>query len=433
MGNDDLSCTGRDILTSLTFPSQGQQQKPLRSPKGGLPDKTRSSPLRSFSPGDSKTNVPVLVTEKSLTTTSDGVPFHLQLSEALWIRDDEWRRVAVSKNRGTWHKIDTTYVVVGDCKFTPPEIEIVPQTTPADPKWFELWLRCTAPPTYLSKGQIIAQAIPSLPERVCPEGECKTCHPQVSTVMNITHDRPVEVCKLRVGEETTTIKGLLDTGADVTVIPEHLWPSRWPLQTVVEQVEGVGGLQLAKQSKNMVQIKGSKGQLANVKPFVLKYKAPLWGRDVLTQWGATIGFPDPPQSFWAAATEQRPTQKLNWKTDSPVWVEQWPLSKEKLKALNELVEEQLQKGHIEETTSPWNTPVFVIQKSDKTRWRLLQDLRQINDVMEDMGSLQPGMPSPAMLPQNYNLAVIDIKDCFFQIPLHPDDAPRFAFSVPNIK
>ncbi|TRZ19392.1 hypothetical protein HGM15179_007720 [Zosterops borbonicus] len=42
------------------------------------------------------------------------------------------------------------------------------------------------------------------------------------------------------------------------------------------------------------------------------------------------------------------------------------------------------------------------------------------------------MPSPTMLPKNWNLAIIDIKDCFFNIPLHPDDAPRFAFSVPNI-
>ncbi|NXA57953.1 POK19 protein, partial [Mohoua ochrocephala] len=30
------------------------------------------------------------------------------------------------------------------------------------------------------------------------------------------------------------------------------------------------------------------------------------------------------------------------------------------------------------------------------------------------------------------IAVLDIKDCFFQIPLHPEDAPRFAFSVPAI-
>ncbi|RMC21937.1 hypothetical protein DUI87_02808 [Hirundo rustica rustica] len=37
-----------------------------------------------------------------------------------------------------------------------------------------------------------------------------------------------------------------------------------------------------------------------------------------------------------------------------------------------------------------------------------------------------------MVPQNWNLAIIDIKDCFFQIPLHPDNAPRFAFSVPTL-
>ncbi|RMC20916.1 hypothetical protein DUI87_01769 [Hirundo rustica rustica] len=120
----------------------------------------------------------------------------------------------------------------------------------------------------------------------------------------------------------------------------------------------------------------------------------------MAQWGVTIDIPDPSQDFWAVAAEERPTCKLNWKTDAPVWVEQWPLSKQKLKALEELVEEQLAKGHIVETTSPWNSPVFIIQKLGKDKWRLLQDLRQINNVIEDMGSLQPGMPTPTMLPQN---------------------------------
>ena len=90
------------------------------------------------------------------------------------------------------------------------------------------------------------------------------------------------------------------------------------------------------------------------------------------------------------------------------------------------------KGHIEETTSPWNSLVFVIEKPGKDKWRLLHDFREINKIIADMGSLQPGMPSPTMLPQNWKLAVLDIKDCFFQIPLHPEDAPRFAFSVPTI-
>ncbi|KFO55446.1 hypothetical protein N302_03542, partial [Corvus brachyrhynchos] len=100
-----------------------------------------------------------------------------------------------------------------------------------------------------------------------------------------------------------------------------------------------------------------------------------------------------------------------------------------------LVEEQLRKGNIEPSNSPWNSPVFVIKKPGKDQWPLLQDLRKINAVIEDMGPLQPGMPSPSMLPRQWKLAVIDIKDCFFQIPLHPDDAtnaPRFAFSVPSL-
>ncbi|NXG99692.1 POK18 protein, partial [Loxia leucoptera] len=94
--------------------------------------------------------------------------------------------------------------------------------------------------------------------------------------------------------------------------------------------------------------------------------------------------------------------------------------------------EQLLKGHLEETMSPWNSPVFVIKKPNKDKWRLLTDLRKINELIIDMGPLQPGMPSPAMLPRDWELAVIDIKDCFFQIPLHPDDALRFAFTVPSI-
>ncbi|XP_055554231.1 uncharacterized protein LOC129734621 [Falco cherrug] len=37
-----------------------------------------------------------------------------------------------------------------------------------------------------------------------------------------------------------------------------------------------------------------------------------------------------------------------------------------------------------------------------------------------------------MIPRHWHLTVIDLKDCFFSIPLHPDDAPKFAFSIPNV-
>ena len=81
-----------------------------------------------------------------------------------------------------------------------------------------------------------------------------------------------------------------------------------------------------------------------------------------------------------------------WKDNLPVWVEQWPLSKEKLEAATKLVQEQLQLGHIEPSNSPWNTPIFVIKKKSG-KWRLLQDLRAVNNTMKTMGALQPAWPS----------------------------------------
>ena len=113
-----------------------------------------------------------------------------------------------------------------------------------------------------------------------------------------------------------------------------------------------------------------------------------------------------------------------------MWVEQWPLPKEKLLAAKTLIFEQLELGNIEPSNSPWNTPIFVIKKKSG-KWRLLQDLRAINATMEDMRALQPGLPSPAAIPEGHNVIIIDLQDCFFTIPLNTEDKRRFAFSLPS--
>lgn len=123
--------------------------------------------------------------------------------------------------------------------------------------------------------------------------------------------------------------------------------------------------------------------------------------------------------------------KIIWKSDDPVWMDQLPLTKEKLMAAKELVQEQLALGHIEPSTSPWNSPIFVIRKKSE-KWRLLQDLRAVNKTMHPMGALQPGLPNPMTIPSKYLKIIIDLKDCFYTIRLHPVDCPRFAFSVPSI-
>ncbi|OWK52176.1 envelope glycoprotein [Lonchura striata] len=47
---------------------------------------------------------------------------------------------------------------------------------------------------------------------------------------------------------------------------------------------------------------------------------------------------------------------------------------------------------------PLEYTFFIIKKPGKDKWCLLQDLRRVNNVIKDMGPLQPGLPSPSMPP-----------------------------------
>ncbi|RMC20846.1 hypothetical protein DUI87_01699 [Hirundo rustica rustica] len=90
------------------------------------------------------------------------IDLRLQLTEGLHLKDDDWNFVSVDNSeQGTWPRVKGKHIVVGDCKHTPKEIEILPGTLDNNPGKFVLWLRCTHPPTFLPKGQIVAQIIPT--------------------------------------------------------------------------------------------------------------------------------------------------------------------------------------------------------------------------------------------------------------------------------
>jgi hypothetical protein len=52
--------------------------------------------------------------------------------------------------------------------------------------------------------------------------------------------------------------------------------------------------------------------------------------------------------------------------------------------------------------------------------------------MVPMGALQPGLLSPVATPKGYYKIVVDLKDCFFTIPLHPDSL-YVAQSIPLLE
>ena len=69
-----------------------------------------------------------------------------------------------------------------------------------------------------------------------------------------------------------------------------------------------------------------------------------------------------------------------------------------------LVQKQLEAQHIEESTSPWNSPI----KKKSAKWRMLTDLRIMNRVIQLMAQLQPGIPLQSLLPKSWPVIVIDL-------------------------
>jgi hypothetical protein len=65
---------------------------------------------------------------------------------------------------------------------------------------------------------------------------------------------------------------------------------------------------------------------------------------------------------------------LKWLINEPIWVDQWPLSGQKLQQSHILVKQQIKAGHVESLNSPWNSLIFVIEKKTKEKYRLINDL-----------------------------------------------------------
>lgn len=96
--------------------------------------------------------------------------------------------------------------------------------------------------------------------------------------------------------------GLLDTGADVSVISQRYWPSRWPVQPAMTSSPGIGQTPSihpsALQSTQVLTRRdaggGGGGKPGAFQPYVLPFlPRHLWGRDVLKNMGVFLSSPNP--------------------------------------------------------------------------------------------------------------------------------------------
>lgn len=94
----------------------------------------------------------------------------------------------------------------------------------------------------------------------------------------------------------------------------------------------------------------------------------------------------------------------------------------------QLVQEQLKAGHIETSSFPQNSPIFVIKKKSG-KWRILQDLWTFSETMELIRGITTWFTYTSCHSKN-TYKIIDLKDCFDTIPLHSHDCKSFALNVP---
>lgn len=62
--------------------------------------------------------------------------------------------------------------------------------------------------------------------------------------------------------------GLLDTGADVSVLTADQWPMHWPKQSSITQLGGIGQSQCPEQSSDELTWKDEEGHEETFKPYI---------------------------------------------------------------------------------------------------------------------------------------------------------------------
>lgn len=95
----------------------------------------------------------------------------------------------------------------------------------------------------------------------------------------LLNDRPT----LTLWVSGKSIRGLLDTGADKSIIAEKDWPNAWPTDVAEQTLQGLGFASFPKKSATLLSWRDDEGHTGHFAPFVLPLPISLWGRDVLTE------------------------------------------------------------------------------------------------------------------------------------------------------
>lgn len=118
------------------------------------------------------------------------------------------------------------------------------------------------------------------------------------------------------------------------------------------------------------------------------------------------------------------------KDHPPIKQKHWPYSPAMQKLVYAELDRMIEMGVVEESESPWNSPVVLVKKPGKVR--LCLDSRRLNEVTEKLAYPLPHVEGLlSRLSDTHYISTVDLKDAFWQIPLHEASRPKTAFTVPG--
>ncbi|CAF1177889.1 unnamed protein product [Rotaria sordida] len=113
----------------------------------------------------------------------------------------------------------------------------------------------------------------------------------------------------------------------------------------------------------------------------------------------------------------------------PIYSKQYPASSKDQEIKFQETQKLLERGQIEESTSPWSSPIVLVKKKDKTM-RFCIDYRRLNAI-----TIKDAFPLPRIdeifdqLSDATYYTKFDFKSGYFQVPLSKEDRPKTAFST----
>ncbi|KAK1338204.1 LOW QUALITY PROTEIN: hypothetical protein QTO34_001318 [Cnephaeus nilssonii] len=288
---------------------------------------------------------------------------------------------------------------------------------------------------------------------------------------NLGNRTPLDKDQVTLKVEGKPVEFLVDTGAQHSVLLEPSGPISHKKSWVIG---ATGHQQYSWTTRRTVDL--GTGRVTHSFLVIPECPAPLLGRDLLTKMGAQITFtPEGPEvtqskrmataltirlddehrlfekpgaeishindwlsrypGAWAEMTgtglaTERPPVVIELKaTSSPVAVRQYPMTKEAREGIRPHIQRLLQQGILVKCQSPWNTPLLPVKKPGTGDYCPVQDLREVNKWVQD---IHPTVPNPYNLlsslpPDHIWYTVLDLKDAFFCLRLHPSSQNIFAF------